>query len=141
MQYIFKNKFNHEFSEREIMEDLLQYGETENIIARRGFSLLDMKKVFLYHGYSAAGYWMTPENGVNYSEEELDYLQSEVPFISPISLEGALGFIVIIKINNQNLTFIHPRLGYIQIPISELINGKLRNNEDWIIFLADHTQE
>lgn len=141
MQYVFKDKFDMEFSEREIMEDLFQYGETEKIISRRGFSLLDMKKVFVHHGFSASGYWMTPNNSVDYSESELDELQSMVPFISPVSLEGGLGFIVVIKINHQNITFLHPRLGYLQVPLSELVNGNLRNNEDWLIFIANYIQE
>ena len=33
------------FQERQVMEGLLQFGETERIVQRRGFSLLDTKRI------------------------------------------------------------------------------------------------
>lgn len=141
VQYIFKDKFDLDFSEFEVMNDLLIYGETEAIIERRGFSLLDMKRVFENYGYSAAGFRMVPEEGFDYLENDIGGLQTNIPFISPISFEGTLGFVTIIKLNNQNITFLHPHLGYIQVPFSDLSSGKIRNNEDWIVLIPAYIQE
>jgi len=138
LQYIFKDKFALEFSEHQIMSDLLQYGETDNIVARRGFSLLDMKRMLEHYGYTGSGYIMPFEEAL---EEYLVELQSHTPFISPISIDGSLNFVAIIKINNQNITFLHPHLGYILLPFSEIKNGNARNNEDWVIFIPDFIQE
>lgn len=138
LQYIFKDKFALEFSEQQIMSDLLQYGETDNIVARRGFSLLDMKRMLEHYGYTGSGYLLPLDVEL---EDDLAELQSQTPFISPISIDGTLGFAAIIKINNQNITFLHSHLGYMQLPFSEIINGNARNNEDWVIFIPEFTQE
>jgi predicted double-glycine peptidase len=138
LQYIFKDKLALEFSEYQIMSDLLQYGETDNIVARRGFSLLDMKRMLEHYGYTGSGYMMPFEEAL---EEDLVELQSQTPFISPISIDGSLSFVAIIKINNQNITFLHPHLGYMQLPFSEIKNGNARNNEDWVVFIPEFIQE
>jgi hypothetical protein len=141
MQYIFNNKFNLEFSESEAMRDLFTYGESDAIIDRNGFSLLDMKRVFQHYGYTAPGFRVIQEDGFDYIENDLSTLQLNTPFISPMNFKGTSTFVVILKINNKNITLFHPQLGYIQILFSELENGNLRNFEDWVVLIPEFIQE
>lgn len=141
MQYVFNNKFDFNFTESEVMSDLFRYGDTEAIVDRKGFSLLDMKRVFEHYGYSAMGFRIIPQEGFDYIENDLAELQSNTPFISPINFEGTTSFITILKINNQYITCLHPHLGYIQIPFSDLANGKIRNNEDWVVIIPNYIPE
>ena len=45
-----------QFDERQIMEGLLRFGETEKIVERRGFSLLDMKRLATALGHPSGGF-------------------------------------------------------------------------------------
>ena len=45
-----------QFQERQIMEGLLRFGETEKIVQRRGFSLLDMKRLATALGHPSGGF-------------------------------------------------------------------------------------
>lgn len=141
MQYVFKEKLGMEFTEAEIMRDLLAYGETDAIVARRGFSLLDMKRVFEHYGFTANGFRVPAEEGFDYIENDLSTLQLNTPFISPVNFRGIQVFITIVKITNQAITLLHPHLGYLQIPFTELENGQLRNHEDWVVFIPEFIQE
>ena len=42
--------------ERQVMEGLLQFGEADKIVERRGFSLLDMKRFVTALGYKSGGF-------------------------------------------------------------------------------------
>ena len=44
------------FQERQVMEGLLRFGETERIVQRRGFSLLDMKRLVTALGHPSGGF-------------------------------------------------------------------------------------
>ena len=43
-------------TERQVMEGLLHYGESERIVERRAFSMLDMKRLVTALGYPSGGF-------------------------------------------------------------------------------------
>src|SRR5690554_7381941 len=43
-------------SERQVMEGLLHYGESDRIVQRRAFSMLDMKRLVTALGYPSGGF-------------------------------------------------------------------------------------
>ncbi|CAN0593585.1 unnamed protein product, partial [Ectocarpus sp. 12 AP-2014] len=43
-------------NERQVMEGLLHYGESERIVQRRAFSMLDMKRLVTALGYPSGGF-------------------------------------------------------------------------------------
>ena len=47
-------------SERQVMEGLLHYGESERIVERRAFSMLDMKRLVTALGYPSGGFRAQP---------------------------------------------------------------------------------
>lgn len=48
--------FGLDLNERQVMNGMLKFGEREKIMARRGFSLADMKRFSTAIGYKAAGF-------------------------------------------------------------------------------------
>lgn len=50
------------FNEKQVIHGLMQYGDKEQIAARRAFSLLDMKRFVSVLGYKGAGYRATMED-------------------------------------------------------------------------------
>lgn len=50
------------FTERQVIHGLMEYGDKEQIAARRAFSLLDMKRFVNVLGYNGAGYKAKMEN-------------------------------------------------------------------------------
>ena len=71
-------------TEQEAMKGMLQHGEQDKIIARRGFSLLDMKRYVASLGLSGAGY----------KAEIKDLRELTEPAIVPIEFGGTKHFVV-----------------------------------------------
>src|SRR5690606_38227586 len=80
------NKYlGHSFDERQVMEGLLRFGETQKIVARRGFSLLDMKRLATALGYNSGGFKATFD----------DLASLKNPAVVPIHYAGFKHFVVL----------------------------------------------
>src|SRR5690606_36322082 len=53
---VLEHYLGREFEERQIMEGLLHYGEADRIVERRGFSMLDFKRLATALGYPSGGF-------------------------------------------------------------------------------------
>lgn len=89
--------------ERQVMEGLLQFGEADKIVERRGFSLLDMKRFVTALGYKSGGFRAT--------FPDLDAL--EHPAIVPIEYAGFKHFVVVRDVYNDHVFVADPALGNI----------------------------
>jgi uncharacterized protein len=89
--------------ERQVMEGLLQFGEADKIVERRGFSLLDMKRFVTALGYKSGGF--------RAAFSDLDEL--EHPAIVPIEYAGFKHFVVVRDVYNDHVFVADPALGNI----------------------------
>lgn len=89
--------------ERQVMEGMLQFGEADKIAARRGFSLLDMKRYVGQLGYKSGGF--------KASMADLDEL--EHPALVPIVYAGFKHFVVVRDVYNEHVFVADPALGNI----------------------------
>jgi predicted double-glycine peptidase len=98
-----------EVSERQAMEGMLAHGETEKIIARRGFSLLDMKRYVLTLGASAAGF----------RAEMSDLASLKQPGIVRIDYAGFKHFVVVRGIRDGKVFVADPSAGHVVFSIAD----------------------
>ena len=89
--------------ERQVMEGLLQFGEADKIVERRGFSLLDMKRFVGALGYKSGGF--------RAAFADLDGL--EHPAIVPIEYAGFKHFVVVRDVHDEHVFVADPALGNI----------------------------
>jgi predicted double-glycine peptidase len=87
--------------ERQVMEGLLHYGEAEKIAERRGFSLLDMKRLTTALGYQSGGF----------RADFKDLVSLEHPAIVPIEYAGFKHFVVLRKVHGGRVYVADPALG------------------------------
>lgn len=92
-----------QFEERQIMEGLLRFGETEKIVERRGFSLLDMKRLATALGHPSGGFRAKFED-----VQKLDH-----PAIVPIHYGGFKHFVVLKEYRDGHVYVADPALGHI----------------------------
>ncbi|MDY6943285.1 MAG: C39 family peptidase [Pseudomonadota bacterium] len=90
-----------ELQETDVMNGMLQYGEAEKIIERRGFSLFDMKRFAAHLGYRSAGF------RAEYSDLE----GLEHPAIVPIRYGGFDHFVVLRSIVAGHVAIADPQFG------------------------------
>jgi predicted double-glycine peptidase len=100
---VLNHYLGRQFGERQIMEGLLRYGETEKIVERRGFSLLDMKRLATALGHPSGGFRAEFED-----LEELDH-----PAIVPIAYGGFKHFVVVKAYKDGHVYVADPALGNI----------------------------
>ncbi|MBV1774799.1 C39 family peptidase [Burkholderiaceae bacterium DAT-1] len=81
---ILKFHLGVEVSEQGAMEGMMDKGEKEKIIARRGFSLLDMKRYVASLGFDSAGFRATID----------DLRKLDQPAVIPIDFGGSKHFVV-----------------------------------------------
>ena len=105
------------FQERQVMEGLLQFGDAEKIAARRGFSLLDMKKLVTALGHPSGGFRAAEEDLIN-----LDH-----PAIAPIEYAGFKHFIVIRGVKDGHVYVADPSLGNISFTMARFLEIWDRN--------------
>lgn len=96
-----------QFQERQIMEGLLRFGETEKIVERRGFSLLDMKRLVTALGHPSGGFRATTR----------DLVVLDHPAIAPIGYAGFKHFVVIKGFKDGRVFVADPALGNISFTI------------------------
>jgi len=96
-------------TEQQAMEGMLDKGEKEKIIERRGFSLLDMKRYVASLGVSGAGY----------RAEVKDLLALTEPAIVPIDYAGAKHFVVLRGIRDGVVFIADPSAGNIAFSVED----------------------
>lgn len=92
-----------DLSEQQIMNGLLKYGETDKIVERRSFSLLDMKRFVSAIGLDSGGY----------KGEFSDLVTQGQPAIVPISYAGFKHFVVYKGYKDGRVYVADPALGNI----------------------------
>ena len=97
-----------QFHERQIMEGLLRFGETDKIVERRGFSLLDMKRLVTALGHPSGGFRATTK----------DLVVLDHPAIAPIGYAGFKHFVVIKGFRDGRVFVADPALGNISFSIA-----------------------
>lgn len=96
-----------QFQERQIMEGLLRFGETDKIVERRGFSLLDMKRLVTALGHPSGGFRATTR----------DLVVLDHPAIAPIGYAGFKHFVVIKGFRDGRVFVADPALGNLSFTI------------------------
>lgn len=112
-----------DFREQQIMNGLLRYGEYDKIVQRRGFSLLDMKRLVTALGHPSGGYKGTFE----------DLMALDHPAIVPIKYAGFKHFVVVKKYKNHHVFVADPSLGNISFS-EENFKSIWDNNVMFVIF-------
>ncbi|UZE94665.1 C39 family peptidase [Alkalimarinus alittae] len=111
------------FQERQVMEGLLHYGESERIVERRGFSMLDMKRLVTALGYPAGGF----------KAEIEDLIELDHPAIVPIHHAGFKHFVVVRTIKDGRVYIADPSQGNITFTI-ERFKEKWDQNVLFVVF-------
>lgn len=115
------------FQERQVMEGLLRFGETERIVQRRGFSLLDMKRLVTALGHPSGGF----------KAEAKDLKELDHPAIAPIEYAGFKHFVVIRAVYEDRVYLADPALGNISFTLSRFLEI-WDNNVLFIVFPNGH---
>ena len=105
------------FQERQVMEGLLQFGDAEKIAERRGFSLLDMKKLVTALGHPSGGF----------KAEAEDLLTLDHPAIAPIEYAGFKHFVVIRGVRAGHVYIADPSKGNISFTMARFLEVWDRN--------------
>jgi predicted double-glycine peptidase len=111
------------FQERQVMEGLLHYGESDRIIKRRGFSMLDMKRLVTALGYPAGGF----------KAEIGDLIELDHPAIVPIHYAGFKHFVVVREIRNGRVYIADPSQGNITFTL-DTFKKKWDQNVLFVVF-------
>lgn len=123
---VLEHYLGRRFEERQVMEGLLHYGESERIVERRGFSMLDFKRLVTALGYPAGGF-----------KAELDDLIAlDHPAIVPIHYAGFKHFVVVRKIKDGRVFLADPSMGNISFTL-EGFKEKWDQNVLFVIFPGD----
>ncbi len=109
--------------ERQVMEGLLHYGESERIVERRAFSMLDMKRLVTALGYPAGGFRATID----------DLMDLDHPAIVPINHAGFKHFVVIRTIREGRVFIADPSVGNISFTLAQF-EEKWDDNVLFIVF-------
>jgi len=109
--------------ERQVMEGLLHYGESERIVQRRAFSMLDMKRLVTALGYPSGGFRATID----------DLIDLDHPAIVPIQHAGFKHFVVLRTIRNGRVFLADPAVGNISFTIDQF-EEKWDDNVLFIVF-------
>lgn len=106
---VMNNYLGIEVSEQQAMEGMLAHGEREKIVARRGFSLLDMKRYVVTLGADAAGF----------RAEMSDLAELKQPGIVPIDYAGFKHFVVFRGLRDGRVFLADPSAGHIVFSVEE----------------------
>jgi len=103
--------------EQGAMEGMLAYGEKDKIVARRGFSLLDMKRYLASIGVRSAGF----------RGERADLLELKQPAIVPIDYGGFKHFVVLRGARDGRAFIADPSIGNFVVSLDEFLTWWDRN--------------
>ncbi|MDF0752018.1 C39 family peptidase [Marinobacter sp. 71-i] len=109
--------------ERQVMEGLLHYGESERIVQRRAFSMLDMKRLVTALGYPSGGFRAKIE----------DLIDLDHPAIVPIQHAGFKHFVVLRTIRDGRVYMADPAVGNISFTLAQF-EEKWDDNVLFIVF-------
>lgn len=104
---ILQHYLGRNFQERQVMEGLLHYGENERIVERRGFSMLDMKRLVTALGFPAGGF----------KAEMQDLIDLDHPAIVPIQYAGYKHFVVVKTVKDDRVFIADPSKGNLTFTI------------------------
>lgn len=104
---ILQHYLGRNFQERQVMEGLLHYGESDRIVDRRGFSMLDMKRLVTALGFPAGGF----------KAELKDLIELDHPAIVPIVYAGFKHFVVVKTIKDNRVFIADPSQGNLTFTI------------------------
>ena len=110
-------------SERQVMEGLLHYGESERIVQRRAFSMLDMKRLVTALGYPSGGFRAKID----------DLMELDHPAIVPIDHAGFKHFVVLRAIRDGRVSLADPAVGNISFTLDQF-EEKWDDNVLFIVF-------
>ena len=96
-------------TEKDAMEGMLEHGEKDKIIARRGFSLLDMKRYVATLGSDSGGF----------KADMNDLAKLDQPAIVPIDYAGFKHFVVVKGIREGKVYIADPSAGNIAFSVEE----------------------
>lgn len=96
-------------TEKDAMEGMLEHGEKDKIIARRGFSLLDMKRYVATLGSDSGGF----------RADIADLAKLDQPAIVPIDYAGFKHFVVVKGIRDGKVFIADPSAGNIAFSVEE----------------------
>lgn len=96
-----------EFSERQVIQGLMDHGNLESIKQRKAFSFLDMKRFVDALGYQGGGY----------KAELKNLMELEAPCVLPIELWGYKHFVVFQGIHDNRVFLADPWLGHTSYPV------------------------
>jgi len=106
---LLNNYLGERFTEQQVIQGLMQYGEADKIEQRRAFSLLDMKRFCEVLGYHASGY-----------KAEFDDLKTlDKPAIVPIELFGYKHFVVYRGIYGEHIFCADPYRGNMSFTLEQ----------------------
>lgn len=100
---LLNHHIGHQLNERQVMEGLIRFGDYQKIIERRGFSLLDMKRLAAVLGHKSGGF--------KGSVEDLKGLTQ--PAIVPIEYAGFKHFVVVKGFKDGRFFIADPSMGNI----------------------------
>jgi len=106
---VINNYLGIKVTEQQAMEGMLEHGEREKIIERRGFSLLDMKRYVATLGSDSGGF----------RAEIKDLAELKEPGIVPIDYAGFKHFVVFRGLRDGRVFLADPAMGHIVFSISE----------------------
>ncbi len=106
---ILKYYLGEDLTEQQVIQGLMEYGDINQIEARRAFSLLDMKRFVTVLGYKGAGY----------TAEIEDLRGLDMPCIVPIEFFGYKHFVVFKGIYADHVFFADPYMGNISFTLAE----------------------
>lgn len=96
-------------TEQQAMEGMLAHGERDRIVARRGFSLLDMKRYLQTLGADATGY----------RAEIADLQGLTQPGIVPIDYAGFKHFVVLRGVRDGRVHLADPAMGHLVMSVHQ----------------------
>jgi len=123
---ILQHYLGRNFQERQVMEGLLHYGENERIVERRGFSMLDMKRLVTALGFPAGGF----------KAEMQDLIDLDHPAIVPIQYAGYKHFVVVKTVENDRVFIADPSKGNLTFTI-ERFKEAWDQNVLFVVFPGD----
>jgi uncharacterized protein len=106
---VLNNYLGIEVTEQQAMEGMLEHGEREKIIARRGFSLLDMKRYVVSLGAGAAGF----------RADVSDLATLHQPAVVPIEYAGFKHFVVFRGLRGGLVYIADPSAGHIVFSVED----------------------
>ena len=142
LTYILNTKYGYSYNEQEIFELILQVGETDKIINRRGFSLLDLKKSYEYLGITAAGFLVSTDTAIDGTDTAIErsdilFLQDKLPFISVLKIYERPMYVVVTDLTMDGITALHPNLGYLYLSLKDLSEGQFLDTDGWLVLVND----